>query len=170
MEQLSLVLPHEIPKIVYDCPKSDLVSLYAVALRMQEVCEANNGIGLAAVQVGIPWRFFIVNFLDKFRFFLNSVYVPLSGEKEKSLEGCLSIRHTNGDLRYFEVERYKKIEVSGEELLADTELKVVPFNLQPEGIYRFVYQHEADHHGWPGKEPVLISEIGLEYDIWAVTN
>jgi len=141
---------------------------------MAELCIKEHGIGLAAVQVGIPWKLFVVRYInegtsatawiptnDQFRFFVNCRYVPLSEEKEKSLEGCLSIRRPNGDFRHFEVDRYKQVKVEGHELLVSPELKVEPVTVEPKGFHNFVFQHEIDH-----QDLVLISDIGVEYEVW----
>jgi peptide deformylase len=164
-KKLSIVPVDQIPTDVKECPTNDLVGLYAVCLQMQELCVKEHGIGLAAVQVGIPWKLFVVRYNDKakdqFRFFLNCSYTPLTEDKEKSLEGCLSLRRPNGDFRHFEVERYKNIRVEGHELIADRLLKMEPVVIEPKDLYRFVFQHEIDHQNL-----VLISDIGTEYEVW----
>jgi peptide deformylase len=164
-KKLSIVPVEQIPKEVTDCPTNDLVGLFGICLQMAELCIKEHGIGLAAVQVGVPWKLFVVRYMsgtnDQFRFFLNCRYVPLGEEKEKSLEGCLSLRRPNGDYRHFEVERHSKVKVEGYELLADTTLRVEPITLEPLDYYRFVFQHEIDH-----QDLVLISDIGTEYEVW----
>src|SRR5688572_16474358 len=115
MEHLSIVPVDKIPKEIVDCPTDNLVQLYRTCLQMAMLCIKENGIGLSAVQVGIPWRLFVVRYIDNgkdsFRFFLNSRYTPTTEDKEKSLEGCLSLRDKWGELRHFQVDRYTNIKV-----------------------------------------------------------
>jgi peptide deformylase len=165
-KKLSIVPIDQIPKEVTDCPTNDLVGLLATCLQMADICVKEHGIGLAAVQVGLPWKLFVVRYIigpanDQFRFFVNCRYEPVGDKKEKSLEGCLSIRRPNGDFRHFEVDRHTLVRVVGSELLADKELRIEPVTLEPTGHYSFVFQHEIDH-----QDLVLISDIGTEYEVW----
>lgn len=165
METLSIVSPENIPKDVVDCPSDNLLKIYKTCLQMAIVCVNENGIGLSAVQVGIPWRLFIVRYMDngsnKFRFFLNCKYTAVTDEKVKSLEGCLSLKNAKGDLRHFQVDRYTNIKVEGQELLADTALHLEPVTIEPKDFYSNVFQHEIDHQNL-----VLISDIGVEFEVW----
>lgn len=165
MEHLSIVPVDKIPKDIVDCPTDNLLHLYKTCLQMTLLCLKENGIGLSAVQVGIPWRLFIVRYIDNgkdsFRFFLNCRYTQTTEDKEKSLEGCLSLRNTAGELRHFQVNRYTNIKVEGHELKAAQELKVEPVIVEPKDYYRFVFQHEIDHQNL-----ILISDIGVEFEVW----
>jgi peptide deformylase len=162
----------EIPKKedVVDVPTDDLVAVYKVCLEMEQVCSRNFGIGLSAVQVGIPWKLFILDFgleagkdpftKQRFGYYVNCEYEPVGELKEQSLEGCLSIKKPNGQLRHFTVQRHAKVRVKGLELLPSPELRLVHFWTEPTSHYRIVLQHEIDHqHG------ILISDIGKELDI-----
>jgi peptide deformylase len=133
---------------------------------MREVCDRYQGVGLSAVQVGIPWRLCLVNFPHPCRYLVNCEYKPTSETKEKGIEGCLSLIAEDGNFRRFEVERYKKINVTGYELIDDIELKLISIDIILEGWNAIIVQHELDHSEWPGKNPTLISEIGVELDIW----
>ncbi len=165
MEQLSIVPVDKIPKEVTDCPTDNLLQVYKTCLQMALLCVKENGIGLSAVQVGIPWRLFIVRYVengkDRFRFFLNSRYTALTEDKEKSLEGCLSLRNAAGEFRRFQVDRYTNIKVEGQELRPDLNLRVEQVSLEPKDFYRNVFQHEIDHQNL-----VLISDIGVEFEVW----
>lgn len=57
---------------------------------MKETMHANDGMGLAAVQVGVLKRVFIIEANNMFIEFINPVITHQSGE-EYGLEGCLSI-------------------------------------------------------------------------------
>lgn len=170
-KSLSIVPVDDIPKTVVDCPTTDLVDLYKLCSYMEELCEKEKGIGLSAVQVGIPWKLFIVRYNSGsvfFHHYVNCEYIPLSEEKEKSLEGCLSLKKADGQLRYFEVERYTKIKVKGQMLKSDPKLELIDFDkiVDPKNYYRVVYQHEIDHSGNGIFSPTLISDIGKEIKIW----
>lgn len=164
METLSIVSVENIPKEIVDCPADNLLRVYKTCLQMAILCIKENGIGLSAVQAGIPWRLFIVRYMeggkDKFRFFLNNKYTAITDEKIKSLEGCLSLRNARG-LRHFQVDRYSNIKVEGQELLTEPNLHIEPVNLEPKDFYCNVFQHEIDHQNL-----VLISDIGVEFEVW----
>lgn len=157
---LKIVPIESIPK-GEDCPL-DLPNLYKLGTAMQIVCEREKGIGLSAVQLGIPLNFFVVNFNNNYRFFVNCTYAPVSEEKSKSVEGCLSIKTPAGKLRYFEVERYEDVVIKGKELLSDPTLQIVDFEHNPKDYYRIVFQHEIDH-----AFEILISQKGKEVFLWS---
>ena len=161
---LKLIEPKLIPK-GENCSGEDLVNLLKLGLLMQAFCEKQKGVGLSAVQLGIPFDFFVVKFDDQYRFFLNCTYEPLDELKEKSLEGCLSLRTLIGGLRFFEVDRYSKIRVRGKELVHDVELKIVDFDFIPDESSKIVFQHEIDH-----SFGILISQIGREVFLWENRN
>lgn len=161
---MEIVAVDLIPKVddITETPVSDLVELYKVANRMSAVCEENKGVGMSAVQVSIPWKFFIVRHEDgAFRFYVDCEYEPLVEEKNPSMEGCLSLRGSEGELRMFQVDRYKKVRVVGKELVAEDAPVLKEFDKEIEGFYGVVFQHEIDHHNG-----ILISEIGSEKQIW----
>lgn len=162
--KLKLVEPRLIPK-GEDCSGEDLVNLFKLGLLLQDFCEKQKGIGLSAVQVGLPFDFFAVKFTDQYRFFLNCTYEPLDELKEKSLEACLSLRTLAGELRFFEVDRHSKIKVKGKELKYDLELKIVDFEFIPDESSKIVFQHEIDH-----SQQILISQIGKEVFLWENRN
>ena len=165
----------QIPKVneVTDSPLDDPVAVYKVCQEMREVCEKENGIGLSAVQVGIPWRLFLVKgdgtcpFIPKgqYGYFANTEYEATSDEQVVSLEGCLSIRSDDGQLRSFQVNRHQKIiiisfykldfdnSIEFREIPSDTQL-----NVSEEGV---VFMHEIDH-----QNGILISDIGKEVFLW----
>lgn len=163
---LSLVPPAVIPH-GGTCSLDNLGQLYKLALLMQTICDKEEGIGLSAVQIGVNYQFYIINY-DKvlnsgygFRVFINCNYKKL-GNNFCSLEGCLSLRNRDGSLRHFLVERSKKIIVSGKELIcAGSELSVKDVLFECEELEAVVHAHEIDH-----QFGILISDIGKEYAIW----
>jgi peptide deformylase len=93
-----------------------------------------DGIGLAANQVGILKRVFVVSVdLEKFYEFINPDIVESSGS-EIFEEGCLSILGVKGN-----VERPSKIKV----VAKDRDGK--EFALEADGLLARVIQHEYDH-------------------------
>ena len=97
---------------------------------MIDVMYKNNGIGLAAPQVGLPWRFFLMHN----NMYINPIIVERSDETETDIEGCLSFPHL-----WMKVKRAKDIVVeyynnSGEHI----ENKFT-------GIESRCFQHELDH-------------------------
>lgn len=170
---MELVTEGNIPQksLVVDVPISDLMRVYKICTQMESLCEKEKGIGLSAVQVGLPWNLFLVksdgstDFVDKnkYGYFVNCSYKPVTGQKVTSLEGCLSLRSSEGRLRYFQVERYADIQVTGHQLIYENyalKLKEInhALNFQNQAI---VFQHEIDH-----QLGVLISQIGNEVVLW----
>lgn len=154
-----------------ETPVGNLVDLYKTCLLMERTCVLNNGIGLSAVQVGIPWKMFVVRTPEgTCDYFVNCEYSPEGEEKAESLEGCLSIRGNSGELRTFRVERWKKVRIKGLELsLIDGKLKLLPVDyIEEDPLYSVVFQHEIDHHS-KGPSPdhggILISDIGTEVEL-----
>lgn len=102
---------------------------------MIETMRSENGVGLAAAQVGILKRIFIVDILDGngIRVFINPEILEKQGT-QKDIEGCLSIPGTQE-----EVERPNKIKVkalneNGEE-----------FIIEADGFLARAICHENDH-------------------------
>lgn len=156
---LALVPPDQIP-VAIDCPTDDLMSLYRLAVKMENLCTEQDGIGLSAVQIGIPWRLFIVRRGRQYEYYLNCEYKG-SGEKQRSIEGCLSLKTPEGILRRFEVERFPSIAIKGKRLRLSHQpgLVLEDFEETETGLYGVVFQHEIDHCF-----QVLISDIGREIE------
>lgn len=57
---MNLVEVNAIPK-AEAVPTDKITEVYNVCLKMADVCKKNHGIGLAAVQVGIPWKLFVID-------------------------------------------------------------------------------------------------------------
>jgi peptide deformylase len=160
LKNLHILSVEDIPKEVKDCPIDNLLSLYALCLEMERVCEQAGGVGLSAVQVGIPWKLYIVKYEKGYRYFVNCEYEAI-GEKIESLEGCLSLRKQDHSLRYFEVKRFERVCITGHELLIEEKPKLGAISVEFSGVYAIIHQHEIDHSGL-----VTIDQIGVEVDIW----
>ncbi|RDJ35273.1 MAG: hypothetical protein DWQ19_10690 [Crenarchaeota archaeon] len=164
---MNIVSVADIPK-GEDVPMDNLFKVYNVCMQLQALCEQENGIGIAAVQAGIPWRLFLVKlkkFPDKedseshYEYYLNCDFQPKSPDKVLHIEGCLSLKTPKGKLRLFEVERYKSIEVNGYRLvIKEDELDVEHLvNYNVTGFYAAVFQHEIQH-----ADQITIDQIGKE--------
>jgi peptide deformylase len=158
---MKLVAPENIP-IGEVVPLDDKAKLFNTFTDMIKMCEAEEGIGLSAVQVGLPHKMFVVKDNDKFRCFLNCDYEPTTNAKRTlSLEGCLSLRSPDGRLRFFEVERWNQIKVSGTEFCLSTLEFILGLNLCVSIPLSIVFQHEMDHD-----KGILISQIGKEVSLY----
>lgn len=146
-DPLKIIPINEIPKSLIPLPDDDEV-LYTVSSRMQRLCDQENGIGLSAVQVGIPWSLFIIKFNEEYRTFLNCLYSATKHSKRITFtEGCLSIKHPSGALRYFKVPRYDKVLVKGYELIKNQDKLIrQKIKIEPKDDYNIVFQHEIDHN------------------------
>lgn len=109
----------------------------AVAARMIALMDEAEGIGLAAPQVGLPWRLFVANARrdnETARVYINPKLVSLTGELEFYEEGCLSIPNIRAEIR-------RPTTVT----IAATDLEGRPFTLTDDDLLARVWQHEYDH-------------------------
>jgi|APSaa5957512622_1039677.scaffolds.fasta_scaffold09994_5 peptide deformylase len=162
-----------------DVPEGNLIEVYKTCLLMEKICIESNGQALAAVQIGIPWNLFVVpnHCYNKYqtKYFLNCKYEGI-GEKQSSVEGCLSLRETCGathagedgkSFRAFKVERYPQIKLIGKELIIEEGSIIIKEieEIVSSNSYGITYQHEIDHAS--GK---LISDIGYEVQWYGGEN
>jgi peptide deformylase len=97
------------------------------------------GIGLAAIQVGVPKRMLVIDLSKegeekKPQVFINPEVLSVSDERSVYEEGCLSIPDY-----YAEVERPAKISVRHVDLQGKEQV------LEAEGVLATCLQHEIDH-------------------------
>ena len=100
---------------------------------MKDTLIKANGAGLAAPQVGVLRRIFIVSVDDKYFECINPVIVSQSG-KQIGEEGCLSVRG-----KYGTVERPNKVTVKALDRYGK------PFTVKAEGFLARAFCHENDH-------------------------
>ncbi len=98
-----------------------------------------NGIGLAAIQIGVPKRIIVMDLSKKEEekkpmYFVNPVIKNKNQNFSKYEEGCLSVPN-----QFAEIERPKTCEV--EYLDYDGEKKII----KAEGLLATCIQHEMDH-------------------------
>jgi peptide deformylase len=104
--------------------------------KMTDIMLKNKGVGLAAPQVGVSLRLFIISIdgsRENVRAYVNPTVTPI-GELDAVDEGCLSVPGI-----YTKIRRYKKCEVTA------TDLDGNEFTDRAEGLYARALQHEYDH-------------------------
>ena len=163
INDLKIVPVSEIPK-AESVQLDDPLKIYALCNKMQTLCEKLQGVGLSAVQVGVPLNVCIVKNHEKYDYFVNCSYIGI-GDKIKSIEGCLSILNGEGKPRQFELQRYPYIAVNGYCLHFTKKTPYIDFleikNTNYYGFQSIVVQHELDH-----SVGVLISDLGKEIKVW----
>lgn len=100
---------------------------------MAKIMMANNGIGLAAPQVGVGKSIFVMGNEEKLIACINPSIEDTSGEV-MDMEGCLSFPKLYLNVRRSETIKVKYFTVTGEEV--STEFS---------GFMARVFQHEYDH-------------------------
>jgi peptide deformylase len=108
---------------------------------MAETMYAANGAGLAAIQVGIPLRLFIVDAAiaggtedDPVLTFINPEIAWLGDEKETGDEGCLSFPGIFVPITRSFRARIRAMNLDGEQ-----------FEMEGDGLLARAFQHETDH-------------------------
>lgn len=104
--------------------------------KMAGMMVENKGIGLAAPQVGIGLRIFIISLdgtRENVRAYVNPK-VTTNGSLRSNEEGCLSVPGVRTKIR-----RYSEATVTA------TDLDGNEFTEQAEGLYARALQHESDH-------------------------
>ena len=104
---------------------------------MLETMYAASGIGLAAIQIGIPKRVIVMD-IDKDKkspmYFVNPVITKKNNKKTTYEEGCLSVPN-----QFAEIDRPSKCEVEYLDYNGNKQ------NLKAEGLLATCIQHEMDH-------------------------
>ena len=139
--EASIVSLESIPAPPYSTPSGDLHKLYCTAKGMEALCIKMNGMGIAAPQVGLPWRMFVFRSEDsRFECYFDCEYSS-SKTKSASVEGCLSLPD-----QHYRVDRYDEVVVSGMRIAeSEGELASEPLQKTFSGIMAVLMQHEIDH-------------------------
>lgn len=109
----------------------------AVARRMIELMHEAPGVGLAAPQVGLPWRLFVANWTGDEgddHVFMNPELVDPSAATAAKDEGCLSLPEVQA-----EVTRPREVTIRAVGLDGEA------FERTASGFPARVWQHEFDH-------------------------
>lgn len=105
-----------------------------LADKMTETMLREEGIGLAAPQVGVSKKLIVVDLEDEFHIIINPKIAEKSEEEESMDEGCLSVPGVEAP-----VSRSKEVLVRGRNLDGEE------IELEKEGLPARVFQHEVDH-------------------------
>jgi peptide deformylase len=109
-------------------------SLKQLAEDMMRIMRANEGVGLAANQIGHLKRIFVASCDEEEFVIANPVIEERSENAQKDVEGCLSLPEIR-----VEVERPYGVTVSGKDLSG------MPLRIEAEGMLARILQHEIDH-------------------------
>jgi len=110
--------------------------LSEMAERMRELMVEAQGLGLAATQVGWPFRFIILNLTGEpgeAEAFVNPVIISRAGRVLEE-EGCLSVPGVFAKVRRAERVRVQATRLDGERV-----------EMEAEGLLARAWQHELDH-------------------------
>jgi len=111
------------------------LDLEKLVFEMHDAMVRDHGMGLAAPQVGVSLRVFIVGIDgEPLRVFINPKITAASEETSEYEEGCLSFPGL-----YFNVTRPAAVDIEA------VDVRGRPFKLNADGILARVIQHEYDH-------------------------
>ena len=133
-----MIFPH--PSLRYTAKPIKRVdaTLHQVVMRMFELMYEHRGVGLAATQVNLPIRLFVMNSTGhrgegQERVLINPIISrPRSNEDHE--EGCLSLPNVNGNVIRAKTIRVNAFDLNGQELNEDFT-----------GFDARIIQHETDH-------------------------
>jgi peptide deformylase len=124
--------------------KFDTPELHALIADMDDVLRAQDGVGLAAPQIGVGLRIVVFGFDTNPRYpdaesvpytvLINPVLTPLFEEQEEGWEGCLSLPGLRGTVPRWRHLRYEGFDPQGQRI-----------DRTVEDFHARVVQHEADH-------------------------
>jgi peptide deformylase len=109
-------------------------SLLRLTEDMLATMRDNDGVGLAANQVGRLKRVLVASVEDEDYVIVNPILSEWSGTTERGPEGCLSIPGIN-----VEVDRATEVTVTGQDASGE------PVRIEAQDILARVLQHEVDH-------------------------
>jgi len=137
-DELNLeILPDSDPRLH---TKSEVVNIYkepdlrAIIEEMFRLMLKHDGMGLAAPQVGINKRFFIMFHENKLHVCINPSIIKKARELEVDREGCLSFPGLT-----LNIQRPKDVRVAFQDILGHRQKKKFT------GILARCFQHELDH-------------------------
>jgi len=124
---------------------------------MFETMHANEGVGLAAPQIGVDLQLVLFGFDSNERYpgapsvpqtiLINPVITPLGDEQEDGWEGCLSVPGLRGMVPRWSKIRYEGIDPNGVAIVREVE-----------EFHARVVQHECDHL-WGTLYPMRIKDF-----------
>jgi peptide deformylase len=133
-----LTYPHPILKSVAEPVTEVTDEIRKLVEDMAETMYAAPGVGLAANQVGVLKRVFVIDVADEdatsdLKVFINPEIVEKDGELVFS-EGCLSFPGASEDIKRAATVKVRALDLSGQ-----------TFELEADGLLAVAIQHENDH-------------------------
>lgn len=101
---------------------------------MITVMRRSDGVGIAAPQIGLPIRLFVIETGGRVSVFFNPNIVSYSEEKSVSEEGCLSVPG-----EFYPIERSSRISMEYQDIEGKKS------RIDADGFLAVVLQHEYDH-------------------------
>jgi len=123
-------------KVSEPISEADLLSAKTQSLidNMIETMKVENGVGLAAPQVGEHLRIIIAETNEGPRAFINPKIISKSEKIVSGEEGCLSVPGVYGI-----VKRHKKVKIKAKNRQGE------PVRMSAGGLLSVIFQHEIDH-------------------------
>ncbi len=115
-------------------------SLQKLVNEMFETMHANNGIGLAAPQIALSIRLFVIECADKqtgkhYKVAMANPEIIKTAGEQRGVDACLSIPGYYG----VNVRRAARVIVKGQDMRGK------PIRVSAEGLFAWALQHEIDH-------------------------
>jgi peptide deformylase len=146
----------------------DTPELHALLADMQDTMTSLNGAGLAAPQIGAPWRVVIFGTdapnprypdaeIVPHTVLINPELEPLGTQMEQGWEGCLSVPGMRGLVPRYQQLRYRGVDRRGRAI-----------DRHVSGFHARVVQHEVDHLDgilYPMRMPDL-SQFGFNEELF----
>ena len=142
-----VVYPDKRLKLVSEEITTFDASLHALLDDMYETMIAKNGVGLAAIQIGVPKRVLIINVplesddeeshlqpRENTLEIINPVITYRSDDKVKFQEGCLSVPGF-----YEDIERHAMVTIAYQDRQGES------FTIEDDAFLAVALQHEMDH-------------------------
>jgi peptide deformylase len=132
--------------------KSTLATVEEATILIKDLEEAlgktDNGVGLAAVQIGSPKRVGVIKKREGYQYLINAELEEVQDEIVYCREGCLSLPNV-----FVDTNRYKQITIRNHrildgELIPQTECYYFspdPSEMGNDGLVAIAVQHELDH-------------------------
>jgi peptide deformylase len=130
-----LEYPNEVlRKISKEVKNPTSVEVKQLILDMIQTLRANNGLGLAAPQVGKNLRICVIEIENELFVLINPEIKTFSKEKIPSEEGCLSFPN-----KFLNLQRHKRVKVKAIDLNGKNQI------IRARGLLARAIQHEIDH-------------------------